>query len=1070
MLKQNIINAFINSCYIKSEASGKRVLKNDLVEELNINQEETTVEVYSNVISEELFNTYKAQFVIDYNALKVVSTKCTCLDFEKSKKTNYVCKHIYALMLKFIENLDTLSMQDKSYNQKSYKRKPCIMDFLIDDSKNLLKLESFINKDEWSNKISIEFKIGNEVDNLNLMYSIRDINLFILNKYNNIPMKFGKGLTFQDDLFSFSDKDTEILNFISMLQEYDYSLGNYKKSQEKFVNGKELRIPKFLLKQFLKIFVGEHIYLNKGFYSRVIISEVISGDIPLPIDVIDKNGLTIDFIDGLPEELLEGSNVFIYKSNIYLPSQNQINMLKKFIKLAAETKKIIIDKGEKDSAYKHLIPKLMSFSKYLHLDNTVKKNILFGNPIYKFYFDRDGSTTVLKINVCYDNYEFNIFENIKGKYIYNNLDSVKHIVDQIEGYGFTKIDNNFVFTNSEYEQYDFFKNKINDLQRLGEIFYTDNFKPLLNLNDKIEINVGHGRQDYIEMKYEFKDIDEVEYKSIIESIINHNKFYKLNSGEFIDLEEIEIKELICFLNAVTPFKDDINKNKIEVPSSYGYFIKNKLNTFTNTTSKEFLSFYKNKSNCDNELNFESINATLREYQIFGVKWLIEKYNLKLGGILADEMGLGKTLQIIALLILKRPIKTLIVSPTSLIYNWQNEIIKFAPNLNYKVIAGSKSERCDLIKNIKSNEVIITSYNSLRIDKDLYENLKFDLLVLDEAQYIKNPSSLTARTCKSLNANCKFALTGTPIENNLLDLWSIFDFILPGYLFSKEDFNVKYNRNLNEDECIKDELNNLITPFILRRTKNEVLKDLPPKIEKTLTVKMTKEQEKIYLSYSKYVTSIIKKEMKEDTFGKNKIKMLSYLTKLRQISISPKLTINSYTSDSAKFRAAYDLIIKSIENNKKILVFSQFTTALKEFSNLLQKKSINFFYLDGKTKASDRIELVNSFNSESKCNVFLISLKAGGTGLNLTSANVVIHLDPWWNPSVENQANDRAHRFGQKEPVEIIKIVSKDTIEEKVLNLQNQKNMLIKSILENGNLSNEYLSSLSNEDFLKMFEG
>ncbi|MBQ3422011.1 MAG: DEAD/DEAH box helicase, partial [Romboutsia sp.] len=370
-------------------------------------------------------------------------------------------------------------------------------------------------------------------------------------------------------------------------------------------------------------------------------------------------------------------------------------------------------------------------------------------------------------------------------------------------------------------------------------------------------------------------------------------------------------------------------------------------------------------------------------------------------------------------------------------------------------------REEVIKNIENYDIILTSYGSLRNDLEMYEKLSFEYCIIDEAQNIKNPTALSTDAVKSINAKSRFALMGTPIENNLLELWSIFDFIMPGYLYSLTKFNSVFIK----DESHIENLKRMIRPFILRRTKKQVIKELPDKIEKQFLVELNKEQKKIYGVY----IEDIQKKLKEKKNIKDKITVFSYLTKLRQLCLDPSVVLDEYNGKSAKTDACIEIIKEYIEDNNKILVFSQFTRVLKKIGESLSKNKIGYYYLDGQTKALDRIKLVDEFNEGNEKKVFLISLKAGGTGLNLTSANTVIHFDPWWNPSVEDQASDRAHRLGQKNVVEVIKLIAKGTIEEKIVQLQENKKELIDDMI-NGNLSDGgVLKSLSDEEILNLFK-
>ena len=430
------------------------------------------------------------------------------------------------------------------------------------------------------------------------------------------------------------------------------------------------------------------------------------------------------------------------------------------------------------------------------------------------------------------------------------------------------------------------------------------------------------------------------------------------------------------------------------------------------------------------------------------------------------MGLGKTLQTITLLLSKPESKSLIVAPTSLIYNWKNEFDKFAPSMKDLLCNGTPEERIKELKNYTEYDVIITTYNLLRRDLEYYD-MTFDYFIIDEAQNIKNPSSLSAKSVKDIKSKTRFALTGTPIENSLMELWSIFDFVMPGYLYDEKKFTTRYFRRLEEGPEILEELNRMVKPFILRRYKKNVIKELPDKIEKRLLVPMSDEQKVVYETYSNYAKDLIEQKVENNEFSKSRIEILSYITKLRQICLDPSVTMENYLGGSGKIDALMELLEQSSSEGHKILVFSQFTSVLKNIAKILKEQNYKYSYLDGSISSSERMKMVEEFN-EGDNSVFLISLKAGGTGLNLTSADVVIHFDPWWNPAVEDQATDRAHRIGQKNVVEVIKLIASGTIEEKIVELQDTKRELINSVLGDDLSSGTFINTLQEQDILNLF--
>ena len=472
---------------------------------------------------------------------------------------------------------------------------------------------------------------------------------------------------------------------------------------------------------------------------------------------------------------------------------------------------------------------------------------------------------------------------------------------------------------------------------------------------------------------------------------------------------------------------------------------------------------------------KGLNATLRRYQEIGYKWLKTLDMYGLGGILADDMGLGKTLQVISLLLdynensdEKRT--SMVVCPSSLALNWFNEINKFAPTLKTTVIAGNAEERKRLIQKLQDYDIIITSYDLLKRDVDTYTeiNYEYKFIIADEAQYIKNNNTQNFKAIKKIKAQTKFALTGTPIENSLAELWSIFDFSMPGYLYSYRKFKESFETPIikEEDTYKMSKLKMLIEPFILRRIKEEVLTELPEKTVTVLNSEMEEEQQKLYMSYMSKAREEVENELIASGFEKNQMKILALLMRLRQICCHPKLFIDNYDGGSGKLNQCMEIIKDAVQGNHKILLFSGYTSMFDIIEKELEKEDIKYFKLTGQTKVSERIELVDEFNENNDIKVFLISLKAGGTGLNLIGADMVIHYDPWWNISAENQATDRTYRIGQKRNVQVYKLITKNSIEEKIYELQQKKAKLVDNMLS----TNEtFISKLSKDEIMDLFK-
>ena len=598
---------------------------------------------------------------------------------------------------------------------------------------------------------------------------------------------------------------------------------------------------------------------------------------------------------------------------------------------------------------------------------------------------------------------------------------------------------------------------LNGLENLNKETNDEYIDENITINPNITLDISQSRNGYMGMKLDIEGVDSNEYREIFSSYKNNNRLYRMKNGAYLDLKDNDLEQAFKLIDILNIYNDFDN---MKIPNNKAIYLEKLIEdedlSFVN--GSKYVSNVIKKFDKVKSKNYEipkDLNATLRDYQVSGFEFFKTLSDYQFGGILADEMGLGKTIQTIAFLLSNKDKKSIVITPTALIYNWKNELEKFAPTLKVGLLHAAKSEREKILDNIDNYDVILTTYTTYKNDIDKYKNINFDYCIIDEAQNIKNPDAIITKAIKNVNAKVKFALTGTPIENNLMELWSIFDFIIPGYLYNKSKFKSIF---VNNDKNII-ELKNLIKPFILRRTKKEVITELPDKIEQKIIIDLEKEHKRAYKGYVNLITRKIKENNQDN------ITVFSYLTKLRQLCLSPELMVKNYQGKNSKLDVLINIINDS--SDEKILVFSQFTKVLEVIGKRLNEENILYSYLDGKTSAKDRVKLVEEFNTNNN-KVFLISLKAGGTGLNLTSANIVVHFDPWWNPAVEDQASDRAHRIGQKNVVNVIKLIAKGTAEERVINLQETKKELIEDVI-NGNLDNSStLKNLSKDDIIDLF--
>ena len=633
---------------------------------------------------------------------------------------------------------------------------------------------------------------------------------------------------------------------------------------------------------------------------------------------------------------------------------------------------------------------------------------------------------------------------------------------------------NFLSAETEEELYELKVSGIDKLNKYGKVLGSEAFNNI-RVYKKPAAGVGVSvNSNLLQLEFLSDDMSAEELANIVTSYRKKKKYYRLKSGAFINMDSEYMKNFNEMLNVLEISPKDLRAGALTVPLYRSLYVDEMMEAHNELVERRDESFVKLIEKFDNikSMDFvppDEVSNVLRNYQKEGFKWLRSVEELGFGGILADDMGLGKTLQIISLLIDAkkngRLKKALIVCPASLVYNWSEEISKFDTNgeLRVSVLAAAKEERQKIIEEHEAVDIYISSYDTLRRDISLYHDMRFSHQIIDEAQFIKNQNTGVAKAVKTVKADVKYALTGTPIENRLSELWSIFDYIMPGFLYSYNAFKSKYENTIvkdGNDESAKL-LSKMISPFVLRRLKSEVATDLPDKIEEVRVSRFDKKQQ---LAYDTELTKLKNVLNGNEEYNSSKMIILSEITKLRQICCDPGLIFEDYAGDSAKLETCIDLVKSGIEAGNKILLFSQFTSMLDIIKKRFEEENISSYVITGSTSKEKRIKLVNDFNNDDT-NVFLISLKAGGTGLNLVGADIVIHYDPWWNFAAQNQATDRAHRIGQKNKVTVYRLIAKGTIEEKIVKLQESKKDLADRVLnfEEG-IS---LANISKEELLEL---
>lgn len=619
------------------------------------------------------------------------------------------------------------------------------------------------------------------------------------------------------------------------------------------------------------------------------------------------------------------------------------------------------------------------------------------------------------------------------------------------------------------------------LRSIGQVFSTSAFDGMMRPNApsvKVGLSID---SDLVEISPIANEVPMNEVGALLDSYRRKRRYHKLKNGTFVDLKDADLRELDQVAADLDLSEQQLDSGIIKIPGYQAFLLDAQVDDSEKSAS--FIGFVNDVKIVDPKRYQvpERLRGVLRPYQVEGFQWLSTLWDKGFGGILADEMGLGKSVQLLSLIEARRGCgPALIVCPASLVYNWAAECEKFAGDLTVEVVAGTKAQRRKAIATVAAQsreraddgtyegiDVVITSYDLLRRDVDDYEACHFALMALDEAQYIKNHATKVAKAVKQVEADHRFALTGTPIENRLSELWSIFDFLMPGLLGTYTKFREKYEQPImapgSEHSVMADKLQALVGLFIKRRLKKDVLTDLPDKFENVLTVKLEGEQRKLYAAHEQRLRATLTKT-KDADFNVKKIRILAEFTLLREICCDPRLVYADAKNASAKLEAISELVDTCMDEGKKTLIFSQFTSFLDLIGARLAERGVEFYIITGETPKKRRVELVDEFNGND-VPVFLISLKAGNTGLNLVGASVVVHADPWWNAAAQNQATDRAHRIGQTQDVNVYQIVAKDTIEERILNLQKKKSELAQQFTDGAAASG--VGTLSRDDLLDL---
>ncbi|RUR39721.1 DEAD/DEAH box helicase [Clostridium perfringens] len=1046
---------------------GKKLIKEAYVKDVKGKSIDGIYHIYGNVLNDDKNWDYNTHIKINMKNSDIIGTNCSCETFKENSKhiKNYVCKHIsatndvfYSLVRKKVQknklksNNKTQLVKEKNDEHKGEEKRFLSLDINI---KHMVK--------EGITLFNCEFRIG--AGNLNLILDLKD---FLYKNSLKKPLKFNDGFTYNPLRDEFLEEDKRVLQFVA--------------SHKEMISGRYLRLKQNNLKDFLKL-IDEKKKIKFNFNSINYEVKIKKENVPVALTLKEgKEGFILSHHKKFPVLLNNLGYVMFFDRNLYLPRKRQLEYYIPIHKLFLKNNTITYKKSLEN--LRNLLEELKNISKNIVLDENVRA---FKEKLMKTTFNlyKTKGKIYCNVKIDYCGYIIDLIRDEKDNSFLRDLKSEKYIEFQLERFKFIKREEDFCFIGNEEGMYELLSKGIKRLKEFGEVLLSEELKEFKVLDSSLISSELIELSNFYKLKFDFGDFELRELRESIEAMKKGERFYRTKKV-YLELEDHGI---VNFLNLLEDLGlENIKDNEVYIDKSKVLYIQEKLkdrnlsfikggNVLQEIVGKLLNKEFKRK------IVPKALNAELRPYQKEGFKWINEITDLGFGGVLADDMGLGKTLQIIAFLLSQKKSKSIVVVPTSVIYNWMDEFEKFAPSIRVGLVHGSKSKRDRVLRDFKRGlgikveeenlkekyyekyDVLLTTYGTLKNDEKAYENLSFDYCIIDEAQNIKNPAAQATLSVKNIKSRCNIALTGTPIENNLMELWSIFDFVMPGYLFTKERFRERFIL----DESNLSELKSLITPFILRRLKEDVLSELPEKLEKKYLVEMKGKQKQLYSFYVKAIKNELNENKVYEKSGKNKINLFAYLTKLREICLDPSIVVPDYKGESSKLTVVKEIVKDASESGKKILLFSQFTSVLKKIEEDFKKEDISYLYLDGGTSAKERVERVKKFNEDSNIKVFLISLKAGGVGLNLTSASVVIHFDPWWNPAVEDQATDRAHRFGQENKVEVIKLVAKDTIEEKIVLMQEDKRELIQSLMDGKTMDGKGLKRLTEEEISKLFE-
>ncbi|SDH81948.1 Superfamily II DNA or RNA helicase, SNF2 family [Alteribacillus persepolensis] len=1011
---------------------------------------------------------------------------CSCPAYQEGMD---VCKHMAAVLLSLAPTEQKATHKNRQHRQKVNKPAPesetektaslrkLFVDYFagrmqtVESVGEVLETEFTLafHTDYYQPQeqfFTIELRIGTDK-----LYVVKDIEALLTAMRQRSLLPFTKKFTFDPTYHYFEEADLRALREIeSIIRNQRWSGRQTSFFYTEKQSPSEITVPPVAAENMLRALSDcSNAYIKPAVGNRV--PFVIKKEWPGSFALHQTNRyyyLSYSSFE-YPPKKISLTPFYIWNDRLYETNENdQQTMLLFHMLMDTPNGRLPLEKGELEQVYANVIESLNTQNRLI-INNEITDQVEQHALHRKVYLERKNEALLAEPLFTYGPHTLHAVTEErntpeKEAFIARETKKEEELLQVIESAGFHWNGEALSLTDEE-TIFTFFSTTLPELKDIADVFMTKDVEQLIvpaasiSIESSLDESLG-----WLDVSFQTDDLNEDDLYDLMMSLKEKKRYHKTSDGRFISLHHDFLQNIQAMFDDTNTSPEDLENNRLRLPAYKAFQVDKYVNTgrqwHKDESVERLLTDIRSPETFQAPLP-ASLTGVLRDYQEKGFHWFKALTTYGFGGILADDMGLGKTLQTLTYILSERQERPdappfLVIAPSSLVYNWEKEAHTFTPELNVQIIHGSKAARQQQIESIEQNtDICITSYPLVRRDIDLYENVTFHGLILDEAQALKNYTSKTFRAVRNIQTEKAFALSGTPIENKIDELWSLFAILMPGLFPDVQSFKA----------LSPDTIRHRVSPFILRRTKSEVLTELPDKIETTIHCDLTKTQRETYVAYLNRIKEETAAQLQTGTFQQNRMNILSNLTRLRQLCCHPGMFLEEYNGGSGKLEELMNFMKDAHENEQRVLIFSQFTSMLSIIRDAFDKKGISYYYLDGQTPSHERLHMTDQFN-EGKKEAFLISLKAGGTGLNLTGADTVILFDLWWNPAVENQAADRAHRIGQTDTVQVMKMIAQGTIEEKIQSLQEKKKALFDQVIQSGETN---LSSLSEEDIREILE-